>query len=65
MCGWAPPSGISSNNWIKLVVLAFRKREKYRKKACAFLNQYHKSGSNSFVNQQEDEHGKKMSLLAL
>ncbi|KAL2943057.1 hypothetical protein RDABS01_031405, partial [Bienertia sinuspersici] len=38
------------------------------KKARAFLNQYHRSGFNSFSNQQadyEDEHGEKMSLLAL
>ncbi|KAL2931428.1 50S ribosomal protein L13 [Bienertia sinuspersici] len=38
------------------------------KKARAFLNQYHRSCSNSFANQQadyEDEHGEKMTLLAL
>ncbi|KAL2895031.1 Kinase-interacting protein 1 [Bienertia sinuspersici] len=62
MCSQVPPSGISSNNWIKLNL------SECGKKARAFLNQYHRSGSNSFANQQvdyEDEHGEKMSLLAL
>uniref|UniRef100_A0A803LVV2 PLAT domain-containing protein n=1 Tax=Chenopodium quinoa TaxID=63459 RepID=A0A803LVV2_CHEQI len=38
------------------------------KKARASQNQFHRSDSNSFANQQadyEDEHGQKMSLLAL
>ncbi|KAL2903760.1 hypothetical protein RDABS01_002470, partial [Bienertia sinuspersici] len=54
MCSQVPSSGISSNNWIKLTR--------------AFLNQYHKSSSNSYANQQadyEDEYGEKISLLAL
>ncbi|KAL2943064.1 tRNA-splicing ligase RtcB [Bienertia sinuspersici] len=62
MYNQVPPSGISSNNWIKLNL------SECGKKARAFLNQYHRSGSNSFSNQQadyEDEHGEKMSLLAL
>ncbi|KAL2929043.1 Coiled-coil domain-containing protein 89, partial [Bienertia sinuspersici] len=54
-------------------VLAFRKREMQNLSECgtkarAFLNQYHRSGSNSYANQQadyEDEHGEKMNLLAL
>ncbi|KAL2904735.1 Alpha-2-macroglobulin, partial [Bienertia sinuspersici] len=72
MCSQVPPSGISSNNWIKLVKYWHSEKGKNLsecgKKARAFLNQYHRSGSNSFANQQadyEDEHGEKMSLLAL
>ncbi|KAL2898048.1 DNA-directed RNA polymerase subunit beta [Bienertia sinuspersici] len=72
MCSQVPPSGISSNNWIKLVKYWHSDKGKNLsecgKKARAFLNQYHRSGSNSFANQQadyEDEHGEKMSLLAL
>ncbi|KAL2892632.1 DNA-directed RNA polymerase subunit beta [Bienertia sinuspersici] len=72
MCSQVPPSGISSNNWIKLVKYWYSDKGKNLpecgKKARAFLNQYHRSGSNSFANQQadyEDEHGEKMSLLAL
>ncbi|KAL2899695.1 ATP synthase subunit b [Bienertia sinuspersici] len=72
MCSQVPPSGISSNNWIKLVKYWHSDKGKTLsecgKKARAFLNQYHRLGSNSFANQQadyEDEHGEKMSLLAL
>ncbi|KAL2923397.1 Alpha-2-macroglobulin, partial [Bienertia sinuspersici] len=72
MCSQVPPSGISSNNWIKLVKYWHSEKGKNLsecgKKARAFLNQYHRSGSNSYANQQadyEDEHGEKMSLLAL
>ncbi|KAL2936886.1 Cytochrome c oxidase subunit 7B mitochondrial [Bienertia sinuspersici] len=52
-------------HWMRCVVRICPERGK---KARAFLNQYHRSDSNSFANQQadyEDEHGEKMSLLAL
>ncbi|KAL2905656.1 DNA-directed RNA polymerase subunit beta, partial [Bienertia sinuspersici] len=72
MCSQVPPSRISSNNWIKLVKYWHSEKGKNlsecEKKARAFLNQYHRSSSNSYANQQadyEDEHGEKMSLLAL
>ncbi|XP_056696864.1 uncharacterized protein [Spinacia oleracea] len=45
-----------------------KKLSEYGKAARAAQNQFHRSGSNSYANQQadyEDEHGKKMSLLAL
>ncbi|KAL2933468.1 50S ribosomal protein L9 [Bienertia sinuspersici] len=70
MCSQVPPSGISSNNLIKLVKYWHLNKGKVKcgKKARAFLNQYHRSDSNSFANQQannEDEHGEKIRLLAL
>ncbi|KAL2901251.1 Oocyte zinc finger protein XlCOF10, partial [Bienertia sinuspersici] len=72
MCSQVPPSGISSNNWIKLVKYWHSDKGKWNlsecgKKARAFLNQYHRSGPNSFANQAdyEDEHGEKMILLGL
>ncbi|XP_021725155.1 uncharacterized protein LOC110692465 [Chenopodium quinoa] len=72
MCSGTPPHGISSQNWIKL--LKYWDSEKgislsgCGKAARASLNQLHRCGSNSFANKQadhEDEHGEKMSLLAL
>ncbi|KAL2895404.1 Multifunctional 2-oxoglutarate metabolism enzyme, partial [Bienertia sinuspersici] len=72
MCSQVPSSGISSNNWIKLVKYWHSEKGKNLsecgKKARAFLNQYHRSSSNSYSNRQadyEDEHGEKISLLAL
>ncbi|XP_021755723.1 uncharacterized protein LOC110720933 isoform X2 [Chenopodium quinoa] len=72
MCSATPPHGISSQNWVKL--LKYWDSEKGKslatcgKAARASLNQLHRCGSNSFANKQadhEDEHGEKMSLLAL
>ncbi|KAL2905222.1 Vacuolar fusion protein MON1 [Bienertia sinuspersici] len=77
MCNQVSSFGISSNNWIKLVKYWHSEKGKNLsecgKKARAFLNQYHRSGSNSYANQQadyewiyfEDEHGEKTSLLSL
>ncbi|XP_021719140.1 uncharacterized protein LOC110686853 [Chenopodium quinoa] len=66
------PHGITSSNWVKLVKYwdsdYGKTMSECGKKARASLNQIHTSGSLSFSNQQadyEDEHGKKMSLLAL
>ncbi|XP_021773437.1 uncharacterized protein LOC110737391 isoform X1 [Chenopodium quinoa] len=66
------PHGITSSNWVKLVKywdLDYGKTmSECGKKARPSLNQIHTSGSKSFANQQadyEDEHGQRMSLLAL
>ncbi|XP_021747852.1 uncharacterized protein LOC110713707 [Chenopodium quinoa] len=66
------PHGITSSNWVKLVKYWDSDYGKTMsacgKKARACQNQIHTSGSKSFANQQadyEDEHGQKMSLLAL
>ncbi|KAL2937733.1 Mitochondrial inner membrane protease ATP23, partial [Bienertia sinuspersici] len=50
------------------IVTDKRNLSEYGKKARAFLNKYHRFGSNIFVNQQadyEDENSEKISLLAL
>ncbi|XP_021853203.1 uncharacterized protein [Spinacia oleracea] len=72
MCDAVPRHGISIAQWRKLVKYwasdEGQKLSEYGKAARAAQNQFHRSGSNSYANQQadyEDEHGKKMSLLAL
>ncbi|XP_048496292.1 uncharacterized protein LOC125495575 [Beta vulgaris subsp. vulgaris] len=72
MCNMDPPYGITSNQWIKMVKhwdsQEGKKLLELGKEARASLNHLHICGSKSFANKQadyEDEHGEKMSLLAL
>ncbi|XP_056686544.1 uncharacterized protein [Spinacia oleracea] len=67
-----PRHGISGKEWVKLVRCWYsdkgKKLSECGKEARASQTQFHRSGSNSYANQQadyEDEHGVKMSLLAL
>ncbi|XP_056688608.1 uncharacterized protein [Spinacia oleracea] len=72
MCDIVPRHGITSTQWRKLVKYwasdEGQRASECGKAARASQNQFHRSGSDSYANQQadyEDEHGKKMSLLAL
>ncbi|XP_021843678.2 uncharacterized protein [Spinacia oleracea] len=65
MCDAVPRHGISSAQWRKLVKYwdsdEGQKLSEYGKAARAAQNQFHRSGCNSYANQQadyEDEHGK-------